>query len=68
MRKQSKRAKNNDVFDFICCQKLYMLIVTFAYEITGSLRSAYRPFVYCLRSKTLNTAYQKGKQKVFNLI
>jgi len=32
-----------------------------AYDITGFLRTAYRPFVYCVPSKhPLNTAYQKG--------
>jgi len=32
-----------------------------AYDITGFLRTAYRPFAYCVPSKRLlNTAYQKG--------
>jgi len=32
-----------------------------AYDITGFLRTAYRPFAYCVPSKhPLNTAYQKG--------
>ena len=32
-----------------------------AYDITGFLRTAYRPFAYCVPSKHhLNTAYQKG--------
>ena len=31
------------------------------YDITGFLRTAYRPFAYCEPSKhPLNTAYQKG--------
>jgi len=32
-----------------------------AYDITEFLRTAYRPFSYCVPSKhPLNTAYQKG--------
>jgi len=32
-----------------------------AYDITGFLRTAYRPFAYCVPSKLpMNTAYQKG--------
>ena len=32
-----------------------------AYDITEFLRTAYRPFAYCVPSKSpLNTAYQKG--------
>ena len=32
-----------------------------AYDITGFLRTAYRPFAYCVPPKhPLNTAYQKG--------
>jgi len=32
-----------------------------AYDITEFLRTAYRPFAYCVLSKfPLNTAYQKG--------
>ena len=32
-----------------------------AYDITEFLRTAYRPFAYCVPSKhPLNTAYQKG--------
>ena len=32
-----------------------------AYNITGFLRTAYRPIAFCVPSKTpLNTAYQKG--------
>jgi len=32
-----------------------------AYDITEFLRTAYRPFAYCVPSKSpLNTAYQRG--------
>ena len=31
-----------------------------AYDITEVLRTAYRAFAYCVKSKKLKTAYQRG--------
>ena len=60
-----------ELFDFVCyvcCVfwwKLDLLKVKIdvcvVYDITEFLRTAYRPFAYCVPSKfPLNTAYQKG--------
>ena len=41
----------------------------FAYDITVFLRTAYRPFAYCVPSKhPLNTAYKKGGVTLNNAI
>ena len=38
-----------------------------AYDLTEFLRTAYRPFAYCVSSKNpLNTAYQKGGVTLMN--
>jgi len=40
-----------------------------AYDITGFLPTAYRPFAYCVPSKhPLNTAYQKGGCHPHNIV
>jgi len=34
-------------------------------DVTGVLRTAYRPFAYCVLSKKLKTAYQMGLGVIF---
>ena len=57
-----------ELFDFVChvcCvfdeNWTFLEKLMSAYDITEFLRTAYRPFAYCVLSKSpLNTAYQKG--------
>ena len=75
-REQSERAFFKELFDFVChvCCVFFNENWTFlkyklmsAYDITEFLRTAYRPFAYCVPSKyPLNTAYQKGVNVYIN--